>query len=623
MNKRNKIIVSIVGITIVLLALLGITYAYYLTRIQGNTNTNSISITTADLKLEYRDGNGLIELSGVMPGDSITKTFTVENIGENKVTGYTIVIENVINELSRREDLKYSLYCTLDDGTSCGKSENNLYPKTKNIAIIYSNDIDSGVKHNYELVINYIYLDTVDQSDDMGSTISGKINIYDAKDEKLNPFSTGVTATDNKSLAYNIIENARLGKNGTTLMGTSLSMIGRNPSGKVFDIKTNETSATSMAISESIASFYWTYGDGYIVDEKNGITLTGVKTCIYKECYDELAGKYLISNVANKNSYKENVERQSTGLSIIYRIDAVGATYTSSPTLTKISITTKEIDETILATTIDDYGTTYYYRGNVINNYVNFAGMCWRIVRIVGNGTIRLILEDQNVTCNSDSYTGEWSLGSGTFGYYLDDYENEILYSIDSVNSNISNSFKTFQKDKLNDYLDKMVYGNWCYDLSPYSDENGYSRILDLTSYYSNNTDFYYGAYTRMMQEINPTLKCMGNMIENYGKTTDETEATKMYVSTLTVDEVAHAGSIENGSSIDFYLKNDSALYWWTLSPDGLISKKEGAFILTSTGGINNVDVSEEHYYRPAINLKSDITITGGEGTKSSPYVIE
>ena len=58
MNKRSKIIVSIVGITIVLLALLGITYAYYLTRIEGNTNTNSISITTADLKLKYGDGNG-------------------------------------------------------------------------------------------------------------------------------------------------------------------------------------------------------------------------------------------------------------------------------------------------------------------------------------------------------------------------------------------------------------------------------------------------------------------------------------------------------------------------------------------------------------------------------------
>ena len=48
MNKRNKIIISITGIVVVLLALLGLTYAYYLTRIEGNTNTNSISVTTAN-----------------------------------------------------------------------------------------------------------------------------------------------------------------------------------------------------------------------------------------------------------------------------------------------------------------------------------------------------------------------------------------------------------------------------------------------------------------------------------------------------------------------------------------------------------------------------------------------
>ena len=38
MNNTQKIIVSGVGITIVLLTLLGLTYAYFLTRIQGNTN---------------------------------------------------------------------------------------------------------------------------------------------------------------------------------------------------------------------------------------------------------------------------------------------------------------------------------------------------------------------------------------------------------------------------------------------------------------------------------------------------------------------------------------------------------------------------------------------------------
>ena len=53
MSRKNKIIISIVGISIISLALIGLTYGYYLTRIQGNTNNKSISVTTADLKLEY------------------------------------------------------------------------------------------------------------------------------------------------------------------------------------------------------------------------------------------------------------------------------------------------------------------------------------------------------------------------------------------------------------------------------------------------------------------------------------------------------------------------------------------------------------------------------------------
>ena len=34
----------------------------------------------------------------------------------------------------------------------------------------------------------------------------------------------------------------------------------------------------------------------------------------------------------------------------------------------------------------DDYGTSYYYRGAVENNYVKFAGFYWRIIRVNGDG---------------------------------------------------------------------------------------------------------------------------------------------------------------------------------------------------------------------------------------------
>ena len=52
-----------------------------------------------------------------------------------------------------------------------------------------------------------------------------------------------------------------------------------------------------------------------------------------------------------------------------------------------------KIEEKILSKTEDEEGTSYYYRGTVNNNYVNFANMCWRIVRVTGNGSVKLIFE--------------------------------------------------------------------------------------------------------------------------------------------------------------------------------------------------------------------------------------
>ena len=51
MNRRQKIIVSVTGIFLVALILVGLTYAYFLTRINGNPNDTSISVTTANLQV--------------------------------------------------------------------------------------------------------------------------------------------------------------------------------------------------------------------------------------------------------------------------------------------------------------------------------------------------------------------------------------------------------------------------------------------------------------------------------------------------------------------------------------------------------------------------------------------
>ena len=102
MSRKNKIIVSIVGISIISLALIGLTYGYYLTRIQGNTNNKSISISTANLELTYSDNSDVITGANIVPGTTLgTKTFTVTNTGNNNVDSYSGSIESGVKRILR------------------------------------------------------------------------------------------------------------------------------------------------------------------------------------------------------------------------------------------------------------------------------------------------------------------------------------------------------------------------------------------------------------------------------------------------------------------------------------------------------------------------------------------
>ena len=174
MNRKQKIIVSVTGIFIVLLILVGLTHAYFLTRIQGNTNTKSISVTTADLKLTYGDGNGTITAEKIQPGTMIdSKTFIVTNEGNATVNNYAVYLEELVNTLSRTGDMVYTLTCTSSvTGKTCNGKTETSFP-TQN-GMLVTNNIDVKETQSYELKVVYKEMN-VDQSEDMGKSVSAKV----------------------------------------------------------------------------------------------------------------------------------------------------------------------------------------------------------------------------------------------------------------------------------------------------------------------------------------------------------------------------------------------------------------------------------------------------------------
>lgn len=145
-------------------------------------------------------------------------------------------------------------------------------------------------------------------------------------------------------------------------------------------------------------SYYFTYGTDY---EANGtkFNLTGasVISSTFSSSYSELVGKYLLAtsyfNVRDFSKSTKTLSKTTNQDKLYYVVSA-----TSSSITYKDINSNKKVTESLIATTEDDYGTSYYFRGKVKNNYVQFANKCWRIVRITGDGSVKLVLYNDNIS---------------------------------------------------------------------------------------------------------------------------------------------------------------------------------------------------------------------------------
>ena len=617
MNKKQKIIVSVVGITIVLLTLLGLTYAYFLTRIQGNTNDKSISVTTANLILEYADVNDeLITDSAVEPGKSWTKTFVATNKGNATVT-YGVALENIVNTIERKDDLVYTLDCkqysktgfSIDktnkivtgtiSGTCNSVTTETIFPSIG--TIIVQNEIADDKAQVYTLLVTYKEMN-VDQSVDMNKTFSAKANLVDPNVFK--PYGAGTLATA-------IIDSAKNKTNGTELVSTPKTLPAQATSSFIY-LKGSDP--TTFASSRSSATnYYISYADDYTVDENTGkYTLVNptVATSKYTTSMaSSLVGKYVVWGTSTPTV--TNTQNQNS----IYKISTNVSDITSTikyATINSDSLITKSTEKE-LSSTPDDYGTSYYYRGGVEDNYVNFAGMCFRIVRIEGDGSTKLILEDRNTKCNSSSYTGNWSDGhTYVFGYDTNgkaDFVNN-MQGVKEGNTGLADALKSFQTTKMTSYLDKLKVDDWCFDHNVASTDSDGNQ--------------YYGAYKRINTDKSPSLKCTGTKLNKYRDNTD------MYVGTLTADEMSFAGAT-NSTNYTHYLMNNYAksnyLPWWGLSPGSCVADYvyDFAFRLSDDGSVRDGHDVDRNlgYSRPAVTLLSSVQITGGNGTKSNPYTVD
>ena len=402
----------------------------------------------------------------------------------------------------------------------------------------------------------------------------------------------------------------------------------------------DDVESQTTSVSSTYQAYYFTYGTGYTANgSKFNLTGTAVTADTYANSYSSLVGKYFVSSSASSNgSSTAGTMKTTTNLSSVYYV--VSAT-SSSYTYKQIT-SNKNTTEALLASTEDDYGTSYYFRGAVKNNYVQFANKCWRIVRINGDGSVKLVLHNDNTSnasspcaSSNNSTTAAFARYSGSSytSVFNSNYNDNAYigfmygatgasdYASTHANTNKSDILKnleTWYTNNLTSYESKLADTIWCNDKSTVSGGLGYG---------TNATD--YAAYNRIYSTKEPTLKCPND--NNGGKlskfTVDDTtngNGNLTYkIGLLTADEIAFAGSIAYTYNRSTYLQeNTGTTWWWSLSPGSFSGDYADVWDVysgvLSDFGVNNYNLG----LRPAISLVSSTNVTGN-GTSDNPYVVK
>ena len=320
--------------------------------------------------------------------------------------------------------------------------------------------------------------------------------------------------------------------------------------------------------------------------------------------------------------------------------DVILAHYSTVLTRTNFSstvtnTTTGTIYKSANESQYDDDGEVYYFAGNPTDNWFYFGGFYWRIVRINGDGSIRLIYngtstnQKGNSTMINTSQVFNDSKNNNMYvGYMYQSGQVHGLQTNSSIKTTLDNWYISNLADEAN-YLDGNA--GFCGDRYPStssSSSNGKGGTGTTTTYY--------GAHIRLRSGKNPSFKCRdsqdlyttngsskgnGALIVNNSNNENYRDETPTPIGLITADEVAFAGGVVGSSNSSYYLYNKA--YYWTMSPYYFRSANSSAlvFVVPDNGNLGGTDVDTSRGVRPVINIRSDVAMTGS-GTTSDPFKI-
>ena len=355
--------------------------------------------------------------------------------------------------------------------------------------------------------------------------------------------------------------------------------------------------------------------DYYICSSGTSVSVTGILNS-----YSSISCSTLY-RVSRYNFSENTTISRSDGISY----PAIRYVFTIDQTSNQIELESDKSDKGLYATN-DDYGTSYYYRGSVNNNYVYFAGFYWRVIRINGDGSIRLLYAG-----TTKDATGE-SLGIGNSKY--NDIANKPLY-VGYMYGNSDGSTLEEVYANTNDSTIKTYLDNWySTNLSEYSAfiaDPGFCNDRTLSTGSNNGNGIQtaittnYAIRDRYYTNCAPTLICpdASRDLFTLSGNTQGNQSLSYPVGMITVDELMYAGMVSNVINKFFYLY--SSHVYMTMTPMDFDSDYSSAFMFSLQDGYvaGYGTVQADMSVRPVINLNADVEIESGIGTQNEPFIVK
>ncbi len=567
-NKKKQIIITLIAIISLMVITVGVTYAFFNYAKEGTTDN---TIKTGSITFLYT------EVSGVGKGISLTDAYPVADsigkvqIGEGKVFDF-----KVTSNISMDSNIDYQVTARKKTGSTLANSAVKVYLTEVN-----------GTEQEL-LLSKYSELDQTDKVDSSKfderilyeGTVPANTKNYE-KNFKLRmwvsddtDFSDGSMNDKTFTLTVNVYADGKVVTDNldtvNTLDSITVSDCTLDPA---FNSATTEYSCT---VKNNISSVNV---NATATSSKSKVRGLGTK--------DLAVGKNtlpirVIAEDGSEKIYNVNVTRKNPVESVsIFKkeyevIDA-------EPTLTTSSNNTSDASGLYKSTDTNSGKPTYYFRGNVGNNYVSFAGQTWRIVRVNEDGTVRIIMQDGIAGNTNIEFNANYN--NYTYMYYTN-------------NSNAKTTLENWYQRNIGSKVDlasKVVSGNYYCEQAKVSSGYSLGNVTVIT------TDKYI-----------PDFKCTTDQ-NGYG-------IVNASVGLLSYDEVVYAGGYWKQNN-DYYLNINR--FFCTMSPAGIVGSTASVWFVESRGSLNHNYVRGTFALRPVIILTTDTQISSGDGTKENPFVVE